>query len=153
MTLCEEDKGFKKNLFKAHVQCNIFHINKIKWGPDECILFCIKFLLVVSRLPIWIVHWRIHQYLFVNIDAKWWLTRSFTQWARYKSLGHKVKDLQILWSQNSISFTVIWFFLLFYIVYNWLSFIWFVCRQLVCNDFSRPALRLNYTTNKIYLYH
>ena len=24
------------NPIKLHVQCNIFHINKIKWEPDEC---------------------------------------------------------------------------------------------------------------------
>ena len=36
ITLCEEDKGFYLNPFKAHFQCNIFHINRIKWGPDQC---------------------------------------------------------------------------------------------------------------------
>ena len=32
----KKTKAFDLNLFRVHVQCNIFHINKIKWGPDEC---------------------------------------------------------------------------------------------------------------------
>ena len=44
---------FYINPFKAHVQCNIFQINKIKWGPDECSASGFeKFLL--ARLLLWI---------------------------------------------------------------------------------------------------